>query len=684
MLLGAVLRFTGLDWGISSLRDFRLDGRELSIQGAGFHPDANFLTVAAESLRRSVHPHHVVGGEVKLYSVFGPVFMYLFWIVGKVVSVFGGFSLFNLEGVRDANWTRLVGRGLSAGAGTLSVFLTYRLGWRCYGRPAGLAAAFLLAVTPLSIQSSHFCTVDVLLSLWMVLAFFAILRVLETGRLKDYLVSGGLIGLGCATKLHALQVFVPLGAAHLIRAFGPPAGDDARAAGRGDRGGEKARAFVSRLRPLAIAVTDLKIYLALGASVLAFAVLVPSSVLRFRDYFDPSNMLTAINAIRVNTGEVMMRGSNHFVGTRPYLYYITNLFPAAFGIPLEVTIFAAIGWAAYRRGRADAVLLSLVVFYFLATGRFQGKYIRYFVMWMPFAAVLSGRFLVDVCKSAWRPLRVPGTALSLVVGVYTSAYGAAVAGVYRQPDVRVEVAKWVAKNVPAGSAVVLERGHNGMRELLSKRDFGLVTLDMDGLLWVPRSKSLLKSEYYRSALYQVYLRRADYVVMSDDRLAARGRLPLATLYYDALMDGGYGYSLEREFQVRPNLFGIPFDDSDSDVTWRQFEHPRILIFRNRGQAPASDPSYRLELPLTTPEMGYKMLMMSMRFKDTLMLYGCLLKEVRERVIPEELETAVDFLSGRPDLLERLGDPRFAVQEEDGWGIDLPRFTAEVAAEKAGK
>lgn len=449
--------------------------------------------------------------------------------------------------------------------------------------------------------------------------------------------------------------------------------------------------------------------MALGASVAMFALLVPSSVLRFRDYFDPTNMLTATNAILVNMGQVMMRGSFHFAGTPPYLYYVTNLFPAGLGVPLEVAVFAGIAWAAYRRRRGDLLLLSFVVFYFLATGRFQGKYIRYFVLWAPFVAVLAGRLLTELCGSGRRAARIAGIVFASAVGLYTSAYAAAFTGIYGRPDARVEAARWVAAHVPAGSVVLLERGHNDVRTLLSGKDYRLRVLDIDDLLAalfqaeslrealfkgdyevlsfgvegtrraVGRVERLKGTHYYRSALYDLYLRQAEYFAISDDRLAMRGRLPFATMYYDALMEGGFGYTLVRQFDATPGFLGIPFDDSGSDVTWRQFDHPRVFVFKRTGEARVFDPGYRSLLPLKSAREAHETFVLAVTFKDIFLLRGCLLKNAREIATSEELAVAIYKLNQRPDLLQRLSEPRFAVQEPDGWGIDLPRIGAEEAA-----
>ena len=652
LLLGAILRFTGIDWGTASLVDFQVDGRGVSIQSAGFHPDANSLTVASESLSQSIHPHHTIDGEERLYSVYGPVFMYLFWLVGKPFSWVAGFDLFNLQDFRDSNLTRLAGRGLSAITGTLTILFTYLIGTRCYGRSAGLIAALLLALTPLHIQSSHFCTVDVLVTLWMTVAFLVFLSVADRGKPIDYLISGGWIGVACATKLNAIGLFVPLGFAHLIHI---------------SRIGGKSKTASRSLRNT---LFDYRLSVALGASLVVFFLLVPSSLLRFGDYFDPENHLTAISGVLVNMGMCLMRGSVHFAGTTPYLYHVTNLFPAGIGIPLEIAVFLGIAWAVYRHQRVDVLLLSFVVFYFLTTGGAQVKYIRYFVLWMPFVAILSARFLVEICGSSRAMIRFFGIIFATVVVLLTSVYAAAFAGIYHQEDPRVRAARWVAGNIPPGAVILLERGHNGMRELLSAKDHDLRSIDIHDLIKISGNTELIRNGYYGSVLYQLYLRDPDYLIISDDRLASGDHLPFATMYYDTLMDGGWGYSVVGQFQIKPEFLGIPFDDSWADVTWRRFDHPRIFVFRNTRISPDFDPNYRANLELKSPEKAHEIFRTAVRKNDILLLHGCLSRDIRTALSPGELAIMSGIINENPEILDRLSEPRFVSQEPDGWGLHL--------------
>lgn len=669
LLLGAWLRFTGLDWGIASLKDYRVDGRRLSVQDASFHPDADALTRAAASLRESIHPHIVHDGKTYLYSVYGPVFMYLWWIAGKAVAPFAGFSPFHLQSAHDADLTRLTGRFLSALAGSATVYLTCLIGARCYGRRAGLLAAFFLAVTVVHIQSSHFATVDVLMGFFVTLAFLFFLDLADPERragakTRPCILSGVAVGLAVATKLNAAVALLPLAVACLLGATSGQEGETSNVKRQTKKSFHVSRLtfHVSRfVRPL---------LLALGAFAATFALLVPSSILRFRDYFFPPYFGSVTHSALLNVGEAMMRGSYHFIGTPPYLYQVFNLFPAAMGVPLEAAAFLGCAWALCRRRREDLLLLSFVLPYFLIVGQFQTKYIRYFVTWMPFACLLTARFLIDLSNHARRAVRIPAVALAVIVSLYTTTYALAFTSIYRAPDVRVEAARHLSERAAPGAVIVCERGHNSLRSLLPERDHAFRTLDIDLLYRFSKSADLIENRFYLSAAWATYLKGADWLVLADDRLASRGRYPFATQYYDALFSGGLGFALDREFVRLPQALSIPFDDTASDVTCRQFDHPRIFVFRRTGEARALRPDYRALLRLDSWEKVHQTLDLAAHANDPLVFRECLSQEVRAATSDIEVYPAMETLAARPDLMDGIRDERYFVQEEEGWGLNL--------------
>ncbi len=107
-----------------------------------------------------------------------------------------------------------------AAAGVLSVLLLYHLVRRTFGTAAGLLAALVLAVTPISVAANRNNTMDGLLVFVLLLAAWSALRAAETGRLRWLLLCGVLVGLGFNVKM--LQAFLALPAFCLLYLLAAP------------------------------------------------------------------------------------------------------------------------------------------------------------------------------------------------------------------------------------------------------------------------------------------------------------------------------------------------------------------------------------------------------------------------------------------------------------------------------
>jgi len=105
-------------------------------------------------------------------------------------------------------------------AGVLSVLLLYHLVRRTFGPMAGLLAALALAVTPISVAANRNNTMDSQLVLVLLLAAWAVIRAVETGRLRWLLLCGALVGLGFNIKM--LQAFLVLPAFYLLYLVAAP------------------------------------------------------------------------------------------------------------------------------------------------------------------------------------------------------------------------------------------------------------------------------------------------------------------------------------------------------------------------------------------------------------------------------------------------------------------------------
>ncbi|WP_151759495.1 glycosyltransferase family 39 protein [Dictyobacter vulcani] len=101
--------------------------------------------------------------------------------------------------------------------GVLAVWLLYRLVTRHFGAVAGLVAALVLAVTPISVVTNRNNTIDGTLALVLLLAAWAVIHAAESGKLRWLLLSAVFVGLGFNVKMAEAYLVVPaLGLTYLL------------------------------------------------------------------------------------------------------------------------------------------------------------------------------------------------------------------------------------------------------------------------------------------------------------------------------------------------------------------------------------------------------------------------------------------------------------------------------------
>lgn len=94
-------------------------------------------------------------------------------------------------------------------AGVISVALIYVLVKRYFGKAAGLIAALVLATTPVFVADSRNNTIDNMLLMTLLFAVLALMKALDTGKLKYLLLSLFLVGVGFNVKMLEAYMIIP-------------------------------------------------------------------------------------------------------------------------------------------------------------------------------------------------------------------------------------------------------------------------------------------------------------------------------------------------------------------------------------------------------------------------------------------------------------------------------------------
>jgi hypothetical protein len=196
MALGAVLRFTAIDYGLPAI----------------YNPDETAIMNRALALSSGgLNPRNFVYPSFYFYALFA--WEGLFFLAGWITGAFRSIAEFERQFFLDPSNVFLAGRVLSALLGVATIGLVARIGVR-FGSPAtGLVAALLLAVAPVAVQDAHYVKHDVPVSLLVAAVHAgaaALLLTSQRSQARKWWITGALAGLAVATHYYAVALIAPL------------------------------------------------------------------------------------------------------------------------------------------------------------------------------------------------------------------------------------------------------------------------------------------------------------------------------------------------------------------------------------------------------------------------------------------------------------------------------------------
>ena len=554
--VGALFRFYNLAWGAPYYH---------------FHMDEHFVLGPADTLRRDVRAA-AMGPKFFMYS---PMMMYLINVVR------GGYETLlhplDLTVPTDQVTYMVLSRSIAAAFGTATILIAYAIAARIAGRVAGLLAAFFLACAVLHLRDSHFATTDMPMVFFCMAAVWWSLRVAERGDWMSLVGAGASVGAAVASKYTGLIALGVVGIAYILSPRRP-----------------------RHVRPLMPwAVWTVRGMVPIVVAIATFFLLDPL-VLWYPDKFLLDFREQVTDPLTGVTRPIFFAQFADISNLR--LYWFTNLLWWSLGPMLEVLGLAGVIWLIARRDKRAAVAASFPVIYYIVAGQTVAPMIRYTLPLAPALAISAGVLGADwLSRPRWRG------AAAVVVGatvVTTGLYALAYMNVFRQPDSRVEAAKWLVDNIPAGARILVEPSQNtppmgsyytdtnfrrdyvlwggrSRREAERERKdyYHLFTLDTYRYLYADRYDDEEKRRYIASRLAEV-----DWIVIDDTYVQWYQRLlgpenAVVRQHYEDLFAGQLGFEMVKTFKVYPKVLGVTINDDPSEFTFRLFDHPRVYVFR---------------------------------------------------------------------------------------------------------
>lgn len=315
-----------------------------------YHPDEHNLTYhAMEAAANQGNPGWFEYPSLMMYlfAVLYGIYFLFAYLAGWIDSPSAFYALF-----QSSPWMfHLIGRICVGMMGALTVLLAYKLGRWTYGRTAGLLAAIFLSVCFLHVRDSHFATVDVPLTLFCTLAIYG--AVLGCCQDKSYLLKGAVAaGMATATKYTGVFSLLPLWTACLLLP-------------------NNARRQKIKLGAMVCFVSAVVFFLCTP-----YAILDWESFLRDIGY----------QFFTTQSSEPIFGGG----GSR-WLVYLTDELWWGLGLPLELLCIAGVVYALRKRHRADWIVLSFALGYFLFIGAFSRHWGRWILPIVPALIVLGAR-----------------------------------------------------------------------------------------------------------------------------------------------------------------------------------------------------------------------------------------------------------------------------------------------------
>jgi YYY domain-containing protein len=437
-----------------------------------------------------------------------------------------------------------LGRVISALFDAGTILVTYALARRLFGPRAGLLAAGLFSFTVLHVQLSHFYAVDTMLAFFVTLTLYWLVRVAQGGGTGAAIWAGVSLALAVASKSSAAALGLAWILAFVLR---------------------KERADSLRLAGLSF-----------FAGAVAFMLVSPYVVLDLRMFLDSFDKES-----RMVRGIYDFPYTRQYRGTPAFLYTLQQQLRWGMGWLPGLVAFAGLGWGAYRmaRGRASAgtvVVLAWAVPYFLITGSFMVKFMRYAAPLNPALYVLGAGLVAAIAtRRRWLAWGLGGLALA-----YAVLWSVAFSSIYQRPFTRHEASEWIYRNLPAGSVITAEEWDDVI-------PYGMM---LDGTHhWAEGQYEVISFPFQepddRAKVDMLVdrLQRADYIIVSSNRFYGwlprlQDRFPVSNRYYELLFSGQLGFELIREFTSYPTLGPLTFVDDKADESFTVYDHPKVMVF----------------------------------------------------------------------------------------------------------
>ncbi len=573
LLLAALLRFIGNDW----------DRYEQ------YHPDERYISWVTATIRRpeslssafvphetTFNPYYWPAGSedeciIQIQDeprdfAYGHLPIYLTAITHGFIKTISPTFFDNLvptcrgsDGtlvVSNLTSITAVGRAITALIDVGSVLFIFLIGRKLYGNLTAILSAFLLTLTVTHIQLAHFFATDPYMTFFVLAALYFMIRALQANKPGLNLAIAGLLaGFAIGSKFSAVLMVLPLVLAWFW-----------------SRGIVLAQTHQALRLILSLLGTMLTVALGFALTnpfaLIDFTCNVITEPVQFASLTIPEVNWRSCFIYNISKQGGMVNGSANFpftrqyFGTAPYIYFLEMQLRWGMGLFLGILGIVGLAWAFIENfgnlrlrnlvkrsrpvirpsSRPIWLLLAWCLPFFISTGNFFVKFMRYWQPLVPFM-ILFGVAFVCSWRAVW-----PRRFVLLLVVISTSLYAISFANIYQQPHPWVTASLWAYDNIQPDSVILYESWGDRLPSSLIVDETQLSPFNSRyksaELTWLSGSGSLDNLDKWLANM--ATLASADYIIIDSNRIYGvvprlPGLYPLSSRVHEPLFAGELGY-----------------------------------------------------------------------------------------------------------------------------------------------
>ena len=385
-LLASLLILCGFHWSLPS-----------AYQDKSFQADENGAVWAVNQIHfPHLNPHWFAWGTGLFYQVY----------LLKVISTVGG--LFPASDY----WMLVIGRLVVFASALGAITALFVLARKMFDPWTARLASILFAVLPGFVINAHYFKTDVPMTFWMLVTMVAGYQLIETGRPRDVVLLGLLVGYTASIKYSAgVLLFVGLLAVWMARSK-----------------------FQKKLSWIAY-------LLFLGAG---FAFGEPAAL-------HPAGWKAIVTAIRWVGGLNTLGVPYHVARPPAWLDYPLHVMPYAMTIPMLLATAIALLWVIIRKRTEALPILVFLAFYYPLLAKDNWRLVRYTVPLLPFAALFVAALIAHLRKQ--RLIGPISVAAGYAIAAYAFLFSFSYVRVMAQTDPRNQALLWSEQHLPKDQPV---------------------------------------------------------------------------------------------------------------------------------------------------------------------------------------------------------------------------------------